>query len=228
MIVVIPARLDSKRFPRKVLHIIDGEPMVVSVAKRAINAGIGEVYITTADKEIKDIAIAHNINTIDTGEHKTGSDRVDEAVKNIKFLGEYVINLQGDQPFFEPIILCELKKAILNSKADIITPVFKIEDKRELEDENVVKVAVSEGNRALYFSRSRVPSGGDTHYHHVGIYCYKRSALEKFASLKRGVLEKQENLEQLRAIENDMYIETVLVGNQSPSVDSVDNLLAPK
>lgn len=231
-IVVIPARMASTRLPGKPLMDIDGYPMIVQVLKRAQEADIGPVVVACGDEEIASIVRIAGGNAILTNpDHPSGSDRAFEAVEVFDSTIKYnaVINLQGDLPALDPAAVQASLSALDVGGADIATLVAKIEDDHELDDENAVKAVVSfEGSarfgRALWFTRLKAPWGPGPHYHHIGIYAYKRAALKKFVSLPPSPLEKREKLEQLRALEAGMQIDAALVDTVPLGVDTLEDL----
>ncbi len=228
-LIVIPARYSSSRFPGKPLVEINGLPMVVRVYRQAIKSELGKkVIIATDDLRIFEIAKKFKCNVEMTSEkHRSGTDRVSEiAIKN-KF--EIVVNLQGDEPFIEPDVIdgaIEVLKK--DSGADISTPIKKIENGAEIDDENVVKVVFNEKNFALYFSRAPIPFYRDnseqSYYKHIGLYAFRKNSLEKFVRLKQSKLEKIEKLEQLRALENNMKIKVFQTSYNSISIDTPEDL----
>ncbi len=231
-IIIIPARLASTRFPNKPIADIHGSPMIVHVWKRAMEADIGPVIVACADYEIIDAVKDAGGDAIYTNpSHVSGSDRVFEALQLVDPLKKYdcVVNVQGDLPTIEANSICASLDPLEDCSVDIATLAAPIKDKFDLEDPNVVKAVLSfkEGKqtaRALYFSRANVPSGSGPHYHHIGLYAFKRPALEKFVQLSPSKLERIEKLEQLRAIENGMCIGVQLVDTVPLGVDTLFDL----
>lgn len=233
-IIIIPARMASTRLPGKPLADINGLPMILHVAKRALEAGIGRVVIAAAEKEIALCAKNAGFEAVLTNpDHPSGTDRIYEALLKIDNAGKHdvIINLQGDLPTIDPKIIREILTPLKDKSADIATLVAKISKEGEVENPNVVKAVVSFNNNnneriapALYFSRSKVPFGEGPHFHHIGIYAYKRKALEKFVELPPSALERREKLEQLRALENAMTIYAVLVDTVPLGVDTLEDL----
>jgi 3-deoxy-manno-octulosonate cytidylyltransferase (CMP-KDO synthetase) len=223
---VVPARLDSTRFPGKVLAPIHGRPLLQHVFERLEEAGrVDEVMVATDSDQVAEAAASFGgrVAMVRTP-CATGSDRVAAAVAGMD--ADVVINLQADQPMIAPADIDMTVEALETSDAvDLVTLAFGADDRRGYESPDVVKVVAGEGGRALYFSRSPVPhaseGAGDRplYLHHVGIYCFRRAALERFASCERGTLEQRESLEQLRAIENGMAVGLVLTDTQTVSVD---------
>jgi len=232
-IIIIPARMTSTRLPDKPLADIHGKPMIVRVLEMGLRADIAPVLIACDDVRIKEaIEAVGGYAVLTSDKHHSGSDRIFEALQLFDKAGEYdtVINLQGDLPIVEPsIISAVLEPLKQNEKVDIATAVCPIKDELEGDDPHVVKAVLSlaEGatiGKALYFSRAKVPYGHGVLYHHIGIYAYRREALERFISLPPSPLEKQEKLEQLRALENDMRIDAVVVDSIPLGVDTETDL----
>ena len=241
-IVVIPSRLASMRLPDKPLADIHGVPMIVHVWRRAMEADAGPVIVACADFQIIDAVKDAGGDAIYTNpNHASGSDRVFEALHTVDPLKKHdcVINFQGDLPTIDPEAVKASLLPLANGDVDIATLVSTITDEAELDDPNVVKVVLSMADgadcgRALYFSRTAVPSGEGPHFHHIGLYAFRRAALDRFVKLPRGDLEQQECLEQLRALESGMRIDaqrvdTVPLGVDTPAdLDRARELLAPQ
>lgn len=234
-LILIPARMGSARLPNKPMALIKGMPMIEHVYKRAKQANIGPVYVATPDKIIFDHIKKMGGEAVMTSiDHQTGSDRIYEAACIIDPKQEHdvIINLQGDLPLISTAALQAVIKPLANKAVDISTLGAPITDPAELEDPNVVKIALelkenqTEG-QALYFSRSLVPQPRDQEdqcYHHIGIYAYRRQALERFINLPPSMLEKRERLEQLRALSSGMRIDVALVDTIPQSVDTDEDL----
>ncbi len=226
-IIVIPARLASKRLPDKPLADINGQPMIVHVWRRAVEADIGPVIVACGDFQIVDAVKEAGGDAIYTNPgHASGSDRVFEAMHTVDPLKKHdcVVNLQGDLPTIEADAVRACLEPLAEPEADIATLAAEITDDAEKGDPNVVKAVLSLANgarsgRALYFTRAAAPSGGPL-YHHIGLYAFRREALEKFVKLPRGKLEQQEKLEQLRALEAGMRIDVRLVDTVPLGVDT--------
>ncbi len=230
-IVLIPARMASTRLPGKPLADIHGRPMIVHVLDRAREADLGPVVVACAETEIAAaVRDAGGRAVLTTPDHPSGSDRVFEALSLLDPDGRHdvVVNLQGDLPTVDAGLLRRTVAALAgDATSDIATPVVPIGDPDERADPNVVKAVVgfpegAETAPALYFSRAPVPWGGGDLYHHVGLYAYRRAALERFVGLPPGVLERRERLEQLRALENGLRIvaarvDTVPLGVDTPA-----------
>lgn len=231
-IVIIPARMASTRLPGKPLADIGGLAMIVHVLRRAEEAAIGPVIVACAEAEIKAaIEAAGGRAVLTDPNHPSGSDRIFEALQSVDPKGDHdaIVNLQGDLPVLDPLVVQASVRPLTDPGVDIATLVAEIEDDAERTNPNVVKAVVGfkEGQdigRALYFSRSQVPYGDGPLYHHIGIYAYRRAALERFVSLTPGVLEQREKLEQLRALENGMRIDAVRVDTVPFGVDTPEDL----
>jgi 3-deoxy-manno-octulosonate cytidylyltransferase (CMP-KDO synthetase) len=223
---VVPARLGSTRFPGKVLAPICGRPLLQHVFERLTEAGrVDEVMVATDSDEVAEIAASFGGRVAMVREPcGTGSDRVAAAVRDVE--ADVVINLQADQPMIDPADIDRTVAALeAEDRLDLVTLAFGANDREGYESPDVVKVVAGTGGRALYFSRSPVPHAVGSeglrplYLHHVGIYCFRRAALERFASLDSGQLEQRESLEQLRAIENGMAVGLVITDAQTVSVD---------
>ena len=231
--IFIPARLNSSRFPRKILEPINGKPLIVHVLERAKRAELCECYVACCCEEVKQVVESYGGKAIVTDPAlPSGTDRVFAALETLTEKPKYVINLQGDNPVFEPSILTDILEVLVsNSTIDMTTPVVLHKDLDDIKDKNVVKVVFNDMDKnipgkALYFSRSPIPSGAAFFYSHVGIYAYRYDALKKFVEFPQTFLEKSESLEQLRAIQNDMNVWAVPVKNGAISVDVREDLQA--
>jgi len=231
-VVIIPARMASTRLPGKPLALINGQPMIAHVIKRALEADLGPVLMACGEKEIVQAAIDAGADAVLTRpDHPSGSDRIHEALQSFDPEGRFdvVVNVQGDLPTIEASAVRASLTPLEDADVDIATLVAEITIDEERTNPNVVKavMAFAEGStigRALYFSRSTVPHGDGPHYHHIGLYAYRRAALERFVSLPPGVLEQRERLEQLRALENGMRIDAALVDTVPFGVDTPEDL----
>ena len=233
-VTVIPARLAATRFPDKPLANIDGEPMIVHVWRRAVEAGIGPVVVAAGDAAIADAVAAAGGDAVMTdADLPSGSDRVHQALE--KFdpdrRHDAVINVQGDLPTIDPGVIAAVLDPFETPEVDITTLAVEITEDRERTDPNVVKAVIALDNdaarigRALYFSRATVPSAPDgPHYHHIGLYGFRREALDRFVALPPGRLEVLERLEQLRALEAGMRIDAALVDTVPLGVDTPADL----
>lgn len=231
-IVLIPSRLASLRLPDKPLADINGQPMIVHCLHRALEADLGPVVVACGDGEIADnIQAAGGQAVLTSPDHPSGSDRIYEALQKVDPDGEHdcIINVQGDLPTIDPNIIRAVFEPLGDPGVDISTLIARITDENERTDPNIVKAVVGLKDnqtigRALYFSRATVPYGAGDHYHHIGLYAYRRAALERFVDLPPGVLEQRERLEQLRALENGMRIDAALVDTVPFGVDTPADL----
>ncbi|MBL8666424.1 MAG: 3-deoxy-manno-octulosonate cytidylyltransferase [Rhodospirillales bacterium] len=231
-IVLVPARMASTRLPGKPLADICGVPMIVQVWRRAMEADVGPVVVAAAEPEIvAAVEDAGGRAVLTRPGHPSGSDRIFEALGALDPRGRHdiVVNLQGDLPTLDPALVRGALAPLGDSACDIATLVAPISEAAERDDPNVVKVALSleEGRtigRALYFSRTPVPWGVGGHWHHIGLYAYRRAALDRFVALPPGVLEQRERLEQLRALENGMRIDAAVVATVPLGVDTPGDL----
>ena len=230
-LVLIPARLASTRLPGKPLADICGLPMIVQVAKRAREAAIGRIVVAV-DHEDTYAAVANaGFDVVMTGQdHQSGSDRIHEALQAVDPQGraEIIVNVQGDLPTIDPETIRASLRPLENPAVDIATLTVEIKDEEEKTLPSVVKVIgspISENRlRALYFTRATAPYGVGPLYHHIGLYAYRRAALEKFVSLGPSTLERRESLEQLRALEAGMRIDVEIVDSVPLGVDTPADL----
>ena len=232
-IIIIPARMAATRLPRKPLLDIHGKPMILHVCDRALEADIGHIVVAAGDKEIYDVVRDAGLEAVLTNpELPSGSDRIYEALKIVDAEQKYdiIVNLQGDLPTIDPVLLTAILTPLKRKDVDISTLAAIIHTEDEKSNSNVVKVVMSPDNqyenigRALYFTRTTAPWGEGNLLHHIGIYGYQRHALKKFIGLKPSYLEKREKLEQLRALENNMHINVTVVDTVPLGVDTASDL----
>lgn len=231
-LIVIPARLSATRLPDKPLAEIAGEPMIVHVWRRAIEADCGPVLVATdADSVADAVAKAGGEAVMTRPDHASGSDRIHEALQMFDPERgiEVIVNLQGDLPTLDPKLVRACVAALNEGEADIGTIAAEIVREEERANPNVVKVVGSPLGRggilkALYFTRATAPYGDGPLYHHIGIYAYRRAALDRFVALPPSPLENREKLEQLRALEADMRIHVGLVDTVPLGVDTPADL----
>ncbi|MEK6746468.1 MAG: 3-deoxy-manno-octulosonate cytidylyltransferase [Pseudomonadota bacterium] len=226
-VIIIPARMASTRLPDKPMALIGGLPMIVQVMKRAQAANIGQVIVACDGQEIaKVVKDAGGEAIITDADLPSGSDRIFQALTKIdpEKKHDIVINVQGDMPCLDPQIIKKLFAVLENKEVDIATLAAVITDEAERTDPSVVKVAMDARGRALYFSRATIPHGEGELYHHIGIYAYRRAALEKFVSMPPSSLELREKLEQLRALEAGMRIDVAVVDTIPLGVDTQEGL----
>ncbi|RIQ19068.1 3-deoxy-manno-octulosonate cytidylyltransferase [Bordetella avium] len=217
-VALIPARAASTRLPDKPLADIAGKPMVVRVAERAALSGASLVCVATDDARVERAVTEHGFPAVRTlSSHPTGTDRLAEAVRILGLPGDaIVVNVQGDEPLIEPTLIDGVAQLLAdNPQADIATCACPLTDAQALFNPNVVKVVCGNDGRALYFSRAPIPwardalAGGERMlapglpaWHHIGLYAYRVSFLQRFPTLAQGELERFESLEQLRAMEH--------------------------
>jgi 3-deoxy-manno-octulosonate cytidylyltransferase (CMP-KDO synthetase) len=230
-LVLIPARMASSRLPGKPLMDIAGLPMIVHVLRRGEEAGIGRVAVATDTPEIAAAVEAHGGAAVMTrADHPSGSDRIFEAMEKLDpgREAEIVVNLQGDFPTITPDNIRDVLGPLADPAVDIATLAAEIHTEEESNAPSVVKaVGTALGGRrmrALYFTRARAPHGDGPRYHHIGLYAYRRAALERFVKLPPSPLELQENLEQLRALEANMRIDITIVDTVPRGVDTAPDL----
>ena len=230
-LVLIPARMASTRLPGKPLLDIAGLPMIVHVLRKAEAARIGRVAVATDTPEIADAVRAHGGEAVLTRpDHPSGSDRIFEALGRLdpNRVAEIVVNLQGDFPTISIDNIRDVLPPLADPAVDIATLAAEIHTEEEASNPNVVKAVGSPLGgrrlRALYFTRARAPHGDGPRYHHIGLYAYRRAALERFVGLPPSALEQQEKLEQLRALEAGMRIDITVVDTVPRGVDTPDDL----
>lgn len=230
-LVLIPARMAATRLPGKPLADIHGEPMIVHVWRRAVEAGIGRVAVATDSAEIAAaVRTAGGEAVMTRADHENGSARINEAVEHLDPDGavDVVVNVQGDLPTIDPAAIRAALAPLADPAVDIATLAALISREEERTDPNVVKVVGSEITpgrlRALYFTRATAPWGEGPFFHHIGLYAYRRSALARYVALPPSPLEKREKLEQLRALEAGMRIDVALVETVPLGVDAPADL----
>ena len=227
VIGVIPVRYASTRFPGKPLADIFGKPMIQRVYENSMKSKlINEIIIATDDKRIFDAANKFGCRAVLTSKkHKSGTDRICEAVKNIKC--DIVVNIQGDEPFINAGNIDKAIAPMLNNDSiKVSTIAIRAENSADIRNPNKVKVVFDKDNNALYFSRSVIPYPRNEaqYYKHIGLYVYRKKFLLEFAKMKRTKLEISEELEQLRILENGYKIKVVEVKEDSISVDTPSDL----
>jgi 3-deoxy-manno-octulosonate cytidylyltransferase (CMP-KDO synthetase) len=231
-LILIPARLASTRLPDKPLADIEGEPMIVRVWRRAHAAEMGRVVVAADAEEICNAVRAAGGEAMMTRpDHASGSDRIFEALNRVDpdAEAEIVVNLQGDLPTIEPRLIRACAAVLAAKGPDIATLAAEIHDDAERINPNVVKVVgtpLPQPNRlrALYFTRAEAPTGPGPLFHHIGLYAYRRTALERFVALPPSYLERRERLEQLRALEDGMRIDVAIVDTVPLGVDTPADL----
>ena len=228
-IILIPARMASTRLPGKPLADINGLPMIVHVLRRAQAAGIGEAVVATDSEAIKAAVEKSGGRAFMTGDHVSGSDRIYEALEALdpEHRIDLVVNVQGDLPTIDPADIRAALGPLLDPAVDIATLAAVITDPGERTNPNVVKAAgamVSPGRiHATTFTRADA-TGPGPHFHHIGLYAYRRAALARFVKLPPSANEQRERLEQLRALDAGMRIDAVIVKNVPLGVDTPEEL----
>jgi 3-deoxy-manno-octulosonate cytidylyltransferase (CMP-KDO synthetase) len=230
-LVLIPARMASTRLPNKPLADICGQPMIVQVARRAQEAQAGRVIVAVDDQRVFDVVRNAGFDVVMTrDDHQSGSDRIFEAVQAADPDGkvEFIVNVQGDLPTIEANAVLASLAPLDNPQVDIATLTVEIDNEADKTNPNIVKIIGSPLSdtrlRALYFTRATAPYGEGPLYHHIGLYTYRRSALERFVSLGPSTLEQREKLEQLRALEAGMRIDVEIVDSVPLGVDTPHDL----
>ena len=229
--ILIPARMASTRLPGKPLADIAGEPMIVQVARRSAAADIGRVVVATDDDGVRAAVESAGFDVVMTrADHTTGSDRIFEALTLIDpdRRCTRIVNVQGDLPTIDPALIRASLELLDDPAVDIGTLAAQITHEPERTNPNVVKVVGSPLSqhrlRALYFTRATAPYGDGPLFHHIGLYAYRREALERFVSLPPSTLEQREKLEQLRALEAGMRIDVAIVDTVPLGVDTPEDL----
>ena len=219
--------MQATRLPGKPLADINGRPMIAHVIDRAKEADIGPVVVAAAETEIAEAAEQYGAKAVLTDpDLPSGSDRIKAALDSLDKERKYdvVINVQGDIPTISPLSIRAALTPLEEPSVDISTLVAEIKTQDELLNPNVVKAVLAASGRALYFSRALIPTGSGPVYHHIGLYGYRRKALERFVQLQPSPLELRERLEQLRALEDGMVISAAVVDDIPLGVDDRDDL----
>ncbi len=236
IIILIPARMASTRLPGKPLADIAGEPMIVHVWRRAMEANIGDVVVAAGEEEIATaIRSAGGKALVTRGAHESGSDRIYETLEQVEAGRPYdiVVNLQGDLPAIAPLSIARCIDPLKDPAVDIATLGTVITDAHEIADPNVVKIVTDEDGhklnsssifRAIDFTRLLPPDYPGTPIHHIGIYAYRRTAIKTFVALPQCAREVQMRLEQLRALDAAMRIDAAMVREVPLGVDTPEDL----
>ena len=226
--------MSATRLPGKPLLKINGLSIISHVSKKAEEANIGDVIVATEDQEIIDDVRNNGFNAILTSnKHKTGTDRIHEALKksNIRDV-DFIMNLQGDEPAIDIQDIISLNDKMVNNNSNLGTLAAKINDNKNLNNENIVKVITEKSLEEDHFPKavsfSRKFEHLDNIYHHIGIYCYSKDCLEKFVQLDQSKNEIENRLEQLRALDNNIDINVSLAKSSSIGVDTEEDYLALK
>ena len=236
-VIVIPARLDSSRLPKKVLLDLKGKTVIQRVYEQCLKVkNIDGVYIATDSPEIEGVCRSFTNHIILTkSTHQSGTDRIGEAVAGIDC--DIVVNVQGDEPFIDPNLIEELVHSFEDDQVSMASAMSKIENIKDLQDPNVVKVVVDSQNNSIYFSRAPIPFPRDhqeiihsneelqkhNFFRHIGIYSYQKDFLAKFIKMDQTNLEKLEKLEQLRVIENGFKIKMIEVASCLIGIDTQED-----
>ena len=237
VVCVIPSRYESSRFPGKPLADLCGKPMIRHVYERVLRAKtVTEAAVATDDRRIFDAVEKFGGRAIMTaGRHRSGTDRIAEAATVLNLdENDIVVNIQGDQPIFEPAQVDEVVAPLLaDASIPMSTLIYRIVREEEITHPNAVKTVFDKDHFALYFSRSTIPYDRDgvyevNYYKHHGIYAYRRHFLDTFSRLPQGILEKLEALEQLRALEHGYRIKVVETAYDSVEVDTPAELTRVK
>jgi len=231
--IIIPTRLGARRFPNKPLAKINNIPMIVHVLNRAKESKVGDVFVATPDNEILKAIEKNGGKAILTKEdHTSGSDRVYEVYeKELKNNVDLIINLQGDMPNIKPSSISKLANLMRKNTCDIGTLASNIIDRKDITDKNIVKVHINQSLKddsflnAKDFFRENKDLTNKNVYHHIGIYAFTSAALTKYVKLARSKLEIERNLEQMRAMENNLIIKVGLCNSTPLGVDTEQDLI---
>ena len=227
---IIPARFASTRFPGKPLIDIGGKTMIQRVYEQSLLSNLNKVVVATDDERIADEVSRFGGEFVMTASnHQSGTDRCAEVAKNLPGY-DIVINIQGDEPFIDPIQINLVRDCFNDEKVQLATLIKAIHSEEELHNPNIPKVIIGNQQQAIYFSRYpipylRNPSFSHQFYKHIGIYGYKTAVLLEITQLKPSILELAESLEQLRWIENGYQIQTKLTTIETVAIDSPSDLL---
>jgi 3-deoxy-manno-octulosonate cytidylyltransferase (CMP-KDO synthetase) len=235
VLILIPARMASTRLPGKPLADIAGRPMIAHVLDRAVESRLGPVFVATDSGEIATAVTKAGGHAVMTrSDHVSGSDRIFEAMERIGAGADIIVNVQGDLPTIDPAGIRAALAPLSDPAVDIATLAAEIRVPEERTNPSVVKVVGTPAGsgdgelpprlRALYFTRATAPHGDGPLYHHIGLYAYRRAALERFVRLPVSPLEKREKLEQLRALEAGMRIDVAVVSTVPLGVDTPHDL----
>jgi len=233
-LIIIPSRMSATRLPGKPLLKIKGLSIISHVSKKAEEANIGEVIVATEDQEIVEDVKSNGFNAILTSnKHKTGTDRIYEALKKLNIRDvDYIMNLQGDEPSIDIDDIKSLNSKMVNNHSNLGTLASIIKDNKNLKNENMVKVITQKSLNDHVFPKavsfSRISEQMDNIYHHIGIYCYSKDCLEKFVQLDQSKNEIENRLEQLRALDNNIDINVSLAKSSPIGVDTEEDYLALK
>tara|TARA_Y100000589_G_scaffold329778_1_gene377450 strand:- start:41320 stop:42090 length:771 start_codon:yes stop_codon:yes gene_type:complete len=240
-IIIVPARLESKRLPEKVLEDIAGKPMLRWVLERCKQSRLAdELFLCTDNNKLVQLAKDCNVETLLTGKNfKSGTDRIASVINKVcndlNLNNTLIINVQGDQPFIDPNVIDQMIEEFRNKNffPKVMTPVYKL-DQEFIHNPNVVKTILNQSQQAIYFSRSAIPHIRDEpkeswfknydYWGHVGIYGYRADIIFNWPLLRKSLLEESERLEQLRFIDNGICIDTFAVKGSFLSIDTAEQL----
>ena len=222
---IIPARLDSKRFPKKILKPLNGKPMIVNTVERSLMAKrLDKVILAIDSEETKNALKGFNFEiTMTSKDHTSGTDRIAEVVQNIKE-AKIIINIQGDEPMIDPKIIDDLVEKIETPFVEFATVISKNLSAADILNPNVVKAFINEKKEIIEFKRNIFDSQIGGAYRHIGVYGYKRNTLMRFTELETSKNESAEKLEQLRAIDNGIKINAIIKDYESISIDTKQDL----
>ena len=222
---IIPARLDSKRFPKKILKPLNGKPMIVNTVERSLMAKrLDKVILAVDSEETKNALKGFNFEiTMTSKDHTSGTDRIAEVVQNIKE-AKIIINIQGDEPMIDPKIIDDLVEKIETPFVEFATVISKNLSAADILNPNVVKAFINEKKEIIEFKRNIFDSQIGGAYRHIGVYGYKRNTLMRFTELETSKNESAEKLEQLRAIDNGIKINAIIKDYESISIDTEQDL----
>ena len=235
-VIIIPSRLKAKRLPNKPLKLIKDKEIILHVYNLAVKSGAGEVLVATPDKIISELIERNGGKSFLSKEsHETGTDRVFEAFKSFySSEPKIIINLQGDMPNLNPDSILFLSDYLNKGLCDVATLASSLNNKSEIEDKNVVKVVTNNDieksgfSEALDFKRAIDQTKDKFIYHHIGIYGFTSKALIRYVNLKRSKLELERNLEQMRALENNMKIHVGHMQSSPLGIDTEKDFLKVK
>jgi len=233
-LVIIPSRMSATRLPGKPLLKINGLSIISHVSKKAEEANIGDVIVATENQEIVEDVKRNGFNAILTSnKHKTGTDRIHEALKKLNIRDiDFIMNLQGDEPAIDVQDIVSLNDKMVQNSSNLGTLAAIIKDNKNLKNENIVKVitesALEESNFPRSISFLRKSEQIDKIYHHIGVYCYSKDTLEKFVQFSQSKNEIENRLEQLRALDNNIDINVSLAKSSPIGVDTKEDYIALK
>ena len=233
-LIIIPSRLGATRLPGKPLLKINNKSIISHVFQKAQDADIGDVVVATENTEIvEDVTKNGGRAILTSNNHKTGTDRIYEAFKKMKFKDvDLIMNLQGDEPAINIEDIVNLKDKMINYQSKMGTLAAKIENEKDFQNESIVKVQTKSNLQEDSFSEaeafSRISNKLDNIYHHIGIYCYSAETLEKFVELNQTKNEIEQRLEQLRALDNNIKINVALAKSPPIGVDTEEDYMALK